>query len=83
MLNPSDEQLLVDVRTPTEVLAGTISGAINIPVDQLRSRLMNCQRIKNCWCSAASMGSDVTMFFTFWGLNVLRKETPSSLFIRT
>ncbi|MCE5326263.1 MAG: FAD-dependent oxidoreductase [Planctomycetaceae bacterium] len=25
---------------------------------------------------AASMGSDVTMFFTFWGLNVLRKEAP-------
>ncbi|MFP4499067.1 MAG: FAD-dependent oxidoreductase [Vulcanimicrobiota bacterium] len=23
---------------------------------------------------AASMGSDVTMFFTFWGLNILRKE---------
>ncbi len=26
---------------------------------------------------AASMGSDVTIFFTFWGLNVLRKEKPS------
>ncbi len=25
---------------------------------------------------AASMGSDVTMFFTFWGINVLRKENP-------
>jgi len=23
---------------------------------------------------AASMGQEVTMFFTFWGLNVLRKE---------
>jgi NADPH-dependent 2,4-dienoyl-CoA reductase/sulfur reductase-like enzyme/peroxiredoxin family protein/rhodanese-related sulfurtransferase/TusA-related sulfurtransferase len=26
---------------------------------------------------AASMGSDVTMFFTFWGLNVLRKNNPA------
>ena len=25
---------------------------------------------------AASMGSDVTMFFTFWGLNLLRREQP-------
>jgi peroxiredoxin family protein len=28
---------------------------------------------------AASMGSDVTMFFTFWGLNVLRKTEPTSV----
>jgi peroxiredoxin family protein/TusA-related sulfurtransferase len=26
---------------------------------------------------AASMGSSVTMFFTFWGLNVLRKDNPA------
>ncbi|NPV70957.1 MAG: hypothetical protein HPY55_09970 [Firmicutes bacterium] len=25
---------------------------------------------------AAAMGSEVTMFFTFWGLNILRKERP-------
>ncbi|MHB9030177.1 MAG: DsrE/DsrF/DrsH-like family protein, partial [Candidatus Latescibacterota bacterium] len=28
---------------------------------------------------AASMGSDVTLFFTFWGLNVLRKAAPVSV----
>ena len=39
MLDPGDNQLLLDVRTPAEVEIGTISGAINIPVDQLRSRL--------------------------------------------
>ena len=26
--------------------------------------------------SAAAMGDEVTMFFTFWGLNALRKEHP-------
>jgi NADPH-dependent 2,4-dienoyl-CoA reductase/sulfur reductase-like enzyme/rhodanese-related sulfurtransferase len=31
--------LLVDVRTPTEFTAGHIPGAINIPVDELRTRL--------------------------------------------
>ncbi|MDD3926276.1 MAG: DsrE/DsrF/DrsH-like family protein, partial [bacterium] len=25
---------------------------------------------------AAAMGSDVTMFFTFWGLNILRRQQP-------
>ncbi|MBD3242419.1 MAG: pyridine nucleotide-disulfide oxidoreductase [Chitinivibrionales bacterium] len=25
---------------------------------------------------AAAMGSEVTLFFTFWGLNLLRKDTP-------
>jgi NADPH-dependent 2,4-dienoyl-CoA reductase/sulfur reductase-like enzyme/rhodanese-related sulfurtransferase len=39
MLNPGDGQLLVDVRTPAEAAAGSIGGAINIPVDQLRSHL--------------------------------------------
>ena len=26
---------------------------------------------------AAAMGDDVTMFFTFWGLNILRKSEES------
>ena len=36
---PRPDQRLIDVRTPTEVLAGTIPGAVNIPLDDLRSRL--------------------------------------------
>ena len=39
VINPNEKQVLLDVRTPAEVEAGTISGAINIPVDQLRNRL--------------------------------------------
>ena len=30
----------------------------------------------NIATDAASMGMEVTMFFTFWGLNVVRKEKP-------
>lgn len=36
---PRDDQYLIDVRTPGEVRAGTIPGAVNIPVDELRQRL--------------------------------------------
>lgn len=30
-------------------------------------------------CGAAAMGKEVTMFFTFWGLNILRKEQAPSV----
>ena len=39
MINPEENQCLLDVRTPGEVEAGTIAGAVNIPVDDLRGRL--------------------------------------------
>ncbi len=35
----TDGGLLLDVRTPSEFSAGHLEGAINIPVDQLQSRL--------------------------------------------
>ena len=36
---PREDQLLLDVREPAEVQAGTIPGSMNIPLDQLRGRL--------------------------------------------
>lgn len=39
MINPPANCKLLDVRTPDEVIAGTIPGAKNIPVDELRDRL--------------------------------------------
>ena len=39
LVKPAAHQKLLDVRTPDEVSAGTIPGAMNIPVDDLRARL--------------------------------------------
>lgn len=37
--SPKADQMLLDVRTPKEFGEGTIPGAVNIPVDELRARL--------------------------------------------
>ena len=39
VINTNGDQILLDVRTPAEFQAGTIPNAINIPLDELRSRL--------------------------------------------
>jgi NADPH-dependent 2,4-dienoyl-CoA reductase/sulfur reductase-like enzyme/rhodanese-related sulfurtransferase len=53
MLEPSNDQIILDVRTPAEVMRGTIPGAINIPVDDLRQRMNELPRDKEvlvtCW----------------------------------
>ena len=43
---PRPDQVLLDVRTPGEVEAGTIPGARNIPVDELRTRLAELPKDK-------------------------------------
>jgi rhodanese-related sulfurtransferase len=43
---PAEGQALLDVRTPDEVEAGTIPGAITVPVDELRDRLDELPRDK-------------------------------------
>ena len=43
---PREDQLLLDVRTADEVQTGTIRGALNVPVDELRSRLGELPREK-------------------------------------
>jgi NADPH-dependent 2,4-dienoyl-CoA reductase/sulfur reductase-like enzyme/rhodanese-related sulfurtransferase len=46
MRDPTNNKVLLDVRTPSEVKAGTIPGAVNIPVDELRDRLHELPRDK-------------------------------------
>lgn len=46
VLNPNEDQVVLDVRTPAEIQAGGIPGAINIPVDDLRDRLNELSKDK-------------------------------------
>jgi NADPH-dependent 2,4-dienoyl-CoA reductase/sulfur reductase-like enzyme/peroxiredoxin family protein/rhodanese-related sulfurtransferase/TusA-related sulfurtransferase len=56
--NPREDQLLLDVRTPAEVQAGTIPGAKCIPLDQLRERLSELPQDKEAlvFCAAGLRG---------------------------
>jgi rhodanese-related sulfurtransferase len=46
MLNPREDQLLLDVRTTVENDLGTIPGSVNIPVQQLRDRISELPKDK-------------------------------------
>lgn len=54
----SDSTNLVDVRTPKEFESGHIPGAVNIPVDELRSRLESLPRHKEIavYCQVGQRG---------------------------
>ncbi|MDR3724288.1 MAG: rhodanese-like domain-containing protein [Terracidiphilus sp.] len=45
------DALILDVREPREYEAGTLSGAVNIPLGQLRSRLQELPREREIWVS--------------------------------
>jgi rhodanese-related sulfurtransferase len=52
------DELLIDVRTPAEFAAGSIRGAINIPLDELRSRVahLDPQRRTITFCQIGQRG---------------------------
>ena len=39
VISPNDNQMLIDVRKPFEVAAGTIPGSVNIPLNEIRNRI--------------------------------------------
>ena len=55
---PEQRPLLVDVRTPQEFSQGHIPGALNIPVDELRSRLGELPRDRQIaiYCQVGQRG---------------------------
>ncbi|AQT67784.1 Coenzyme A disulfide reductase [Anaerohalosphaera lusitana] len=69
--NPSDDQFLLDVRSPAEVQAGTIPGATNIPIDELRDRLSELPADKEilAFCQVGLRGYLATRVLEQNGLN--------------
>ena len=58
LANPKPGQMLLDVRTPGEFKRGTIPGAANIPLDDLRNRLNEIPKDKELlvFCQAGLRG---------------------------
>ena len=53
-----DQPFLLDVRTPTEYASGHIPGAVNLPVDELRSRVKELPRDRTiaAYCQVGQRG---------------------------
>jgi len=70
---PADRPFLLDVRTPQEVAAGSIPGAVNIPVDDLRSRLKELPRDREIavYCQVGQRGYLATRILLQEGFSVV------------
>lgn len=64
--HPSPDQFLLDVRTAREFKAGSIAGAMNIPVDSLRERLAELPQGKEIlvFCQVGIRGHAATRILT-------------------
>ncbi|GFN29942.1 FAD-dependent oxidoreductase [Paenibacillus xylaniclasticus] len=64
--------MLIDVRTPLEFGNGTIPGAVNIPVDELRSRLNELDRMRTIWvfCQVGLRGYTASRILAQHGFRV-------------
>ncbi len=61
---------------PAAATPATTNGATIVVFSQAMDRAMAALVIAN---GALAMGGPVTLFFTFWGLNVLRKDPPPAV----
>jgi len=68
-----EKMFLLDVRTPTEYAAGHIPGALNIPVDELRSRLDELPRDRKiaAYCQVGQRGYLATRILIQAGFSAL------------
>jgi rhodanese-related sulfurtransferase len=68
---PSERPFLLDVRTPQEFASGNIPGAVNIPVDHLRSRLRDLPRDRQIavYCQVGQRGYLATRILLQHGFN--------------
>jgi rhodanese-related sulfurtransferase len=70
--SPDEQPYLLDVRTPREFASGHIPGAVNIPVDDLRSRLGELPRDRTIapYCQVGQRGYLATRILQQKGFTV-------------
>lgn len=70
--NATDQFFLLDVRTPKEFASGHIPSAVNIPVDDLRSRLVELPHDRNiaAYCQVGQRGYLATRLLSQNGFSV-------------
>lgn len=69
----TEDRLLIDVRMPSEFAAGTIPGAINLPVDELRDRLNEIPRSRKLavFCQVGQRGYLATRILRLSGYDAV------------
>ncbi|MBN2217418.1 MAG: FAD-dependent oxidoreductase, partial [Pirellulales bacterium] len=69
VVEPRGDQLLLDVRDPAELAVGTIPGAVNIPLDELRDRIDELPRDKEilAFCQVGLRGYLAARILTLSG----------------
>jgi phage shock protein E len=67
------KRIVVDVRTPGEFASGAIEGAINIPVDQLQTRLNELQGYDEVivYCASGARSSSAKRMLDKYGYSVV------------
>ncbi|MBP6731447.1 MAG: rhodanese-like domain-containing protein [Chitinophagales bacterium] len=68
----SNQQTIVDVRTPGEFMGGHVAGSINIPLQEIQARLEELkalpQPIVLC-CASGNRSGQATSFLKSHGIN--------------
>ena len=66
------EATIIDVRTPAEFMMGNVKGSINIPLDEVASRVEEFKNIKGnvvLCCASGGRSGQATMFLQQNGLS--------------
>ncbi len=71
MIEPRDDQFILDVRKPFELQAGAIPGALNIPIQELRARIGEVPKDKELlvYCQVGQRGYYACRMLTMLGFN--------------
>ncbi|MBO3099659.1 rhodanese-like domain-containing protein [Gelidibacter pelagius] len=68
------EGTIVDVRTPTEFMGGSVSGAVNIPLNEIPNRIEDLKEMKTpliLCCATGNRSGQAEGFLSRQGVNCI------------